>query len=64
MSFTYGIYPGGAVGGDRGVVEPARPDDPALISRALDDLQGEPSPDRTFLVRTYLPFRPPAGRLR
>lgn len=61
MSFTYGIYPGGAVGGDRGVVEPARPDDPALISRALDDLQGEPSPDRTFLVRTYLPFRPPAG---
>ena len=60
MTFTYGIYPGGAVGGDHGVVEPAHPDDPALISRALDELQGEPDPDRPFLVRAYLPFRPPA----
>ena len=58
MSFSFGIYPGGAVGGDRGVVEPVIADDPALINHALDELQG-PNPD--FLVRAYLPFRPPAG---
>jgi hypothetical protein len=62
MSFTYGIYPGGAVGGDHGLVEPVVADDPVLISRALDELQG-PHPDRRgdFLVRAYLPFRAPAG---
>lgn len=58
MSFTFGIYPGGAVGGDSGVVEPAAADDPVLINRTLDDLQGSRD---TFLVRAYLPFRPPAG---
>jgi hypothetical protein len=57
MSFTFGIYPGGAVGGDRGVVEPAAADDPVLINRALDELQGSAD---SFLVRAYLPFRPPA----
>jgi len=62
MSFTYGIYPGGAVGGDRGLVEPVIADDPVLISRALDELQGpDPGPRAGFLVRAYLPFRPPAG---
>lgn len=62
MSFTYGIYPGGAVGGDRGLVEPVIADDPVLISRALDELQGpHPDPRAPFLVRAYLPFRPPTG---
>jgi hypothetical protein len=62
MSFTYGIYPGGTVGGDRGLVEPVITDDPVLISRALDELQGpHPDPRAGFLVRAYLPFRPPAG---
>ncbi|ACU70584.1 hypothetical protein Caci_1663 [Catenulispora acidiphila DSM 44928] len=58
MSFSFGIYPGGAVGGDRGIVEPVLADDPALISRALDELHGSRP---GFLVRAYLPFRPPAG---
>jgi hypothetical protein len=57
-SFTFGIYPGGAVGDDRGLVEPRHPDDPALITRALDELHGD-APG--FLVRAYLPYRPPAG---
>ncbi|GAA2060058.1 hypothetical protein GCM10009839_83300 [Catenulispora yoronensis] len=78
MTFTFGIYPGGAVGGDEGVVEPVRPDDAALIRQALDDLHGDPHGDLhgdpgsdpsselhedppAFLVRSYLPFRPPAG---
>ncbi|NUP47607.1 MAG: hypothetical protein HOW97_09900 [Catenulispora sp.] len=58
MTFTFGIYPGGAAGGDEGVVEPVRPDDPALIRQVLDDLHGD-APG--FLVRAYLPFRPPPG---
>lgn len=58
MSFTFGIYPGGAVGGDRGIVEPALPDDPALINHALDQLH---APGQRFHVRAYLPFRPPPG---
>jgi hypothetical protein len=58
MSFTFGIYPGGAVGGDLGVVEPVHADDPALINRALDELQGS-LPD--FLVRAYLNFRSTAA---
>ena len=58
MSFSFGIYPGGAVGGDRGIVEPVLADDPALITRALDELHGSRP---GFLVRAYLHFRPPAG---
>jgi hypothetical protein len=58
MTFTYGIYPGGALGGDGGILEPVRPDDPASIRHALDDLHGD-TPG--FLVRAYLPYRPPAG---
>lgn len=45
-------------GGNGGILEPGRPDDPALITQALDDLHGD-TPG--FLVRAYLPYRPPAG---
>lgn len=34
----FGIYPGGALGDDQGRVLTGLPDDPALITRALDDL--------------------------
>ncbi|GAA1953668.1 hypothetical protein [Catenulispora subtropica] len=58
MTFTFGIYPGGALGGDDGILEPVRPDDLALITEALDELHGGiPG----FLVRAYLPFRAPEG---
>ncbi|WP_406198180.1 hypothetical protein OH807_13750 [Kitasatospora sp. NBC_01560] len=50
MTFTFGIYPGGLLGDETGVIEPASPDDPALIDAALRELQGA-APD--FLVRAY-----------
>ncbi|MQS12038.1 hypothetical protein F7Q99_06945 [Streptomyces kaniharaensis] len=50
MTFTFGIYPGGLTGDDTGIIEPVRPDDPALITAALSELQGE-APE--LLVRAY-----------
>ncbi|MFJ6616251.1 hypothetical protein ACIQOW_01555 [Kitasatospora sp. NPDC091335] len=50
MTFTFGIYPGGPVGDDTGVIAPVRPDDPARITAALRELQGGAT---EFLVRAY-----------
>ncbi|WP_460065597.1 hypothetical protein [Streptomyces sp. YKOK-I1] len=50
----FGIYPGGAAGDDTGGLADGPPDDPALVSSALDRLQGRPG--RPFLVRAYLSF--------
>ncbi|MEU9079705.1 hypothetical protein [Kitasatospora sp. NPDC048538] len=50
MTFTFGIYPGGLLGDETSVIEPVRPDDPALIAAALRELQGD-APE--FLVRAY-----------
>jgi hypothetical protein len=53
MTFTFGIYPGGLLGSDTGIIHPVTPDDPALIASALQQLQGDAS---TLLVRAYRPF--------
>ncbi|NUR30786.1 MAG: hypothetical protein HOV83_33870 [Catenulispora sp.] len=58
MTFTFGIYPGGALGGGEEMFEPVRPDNPQSIRHVLDDLHGD-TPG--FLVRAYLPYRPPPG---
>jgi len=50
----FGIYPGGVTGDDTGGLARGLPDDPALVSSALDRLQGRP--DRPFLVRAYIGF--------
>ncbi|WP_033219552.1 hypothetical protein [Kitasatospora phosalacinea] len=51
--FTFGIYPGGLVGDEHGLVHPVRPDDPVRVAEALDLLQGaEPG----FRVRVYRSF--------
>ncbi|AZS87664.1 hypothetical protein ELQ87_28140 [Streptomyces griseoviridis] len=50
----FGIYPGGVAGDDTGGLAAGPPDDPALVSDALDRLQGRP--DRPFLVRAYTGF--------
>ncbi|MEU6237276.1 hypothetical protein [Kitasatospora sp. NPDC047058] len=50
MTFTFGIYPGGLLGDETGVIEPVRPDDPARITAALRELQGAAP---AFLVRAY-----------
>ncbi|MET7370453.1 hypothetical protein ABZS61_32250 [Streptomyces sp. NPDC005566] len=50
----FGIYPGGVAGDDTGGLASGLPDDPALVSSALDRLQGRPG--RPFLVRAYLRF--------
>ncbi|MFD4878131.1 hypothetical protein ACFWOB_32825 [Streptomyces sp. NPDC058420] len=50
----FGIYPGGVTGDDTGNLTTGPPDDPALITNALDRLQG--SPGRPFLVRAYTTF--------
>jgi hypothetical protein len=51
-SLTFGIYPGGIVGTPTGLSE-SKPDSPAKINHALDELQGSQA---TFLVRSYLHF--------
>ncbi|MFD9126262.1 hypothetical protein [Kitasatospora sp. NPDC059571] len=56
MTFDLGIYPGGLLGSDTGLVHPRLPDDPARITAALRELQG-PAPG--LLVRAYLPFTGP-----
>ncbi|MEU8134971.1 hypothetical protein [Streptodolium elevatio] len=50
----FGIYPGGVTGDDTGGLAGGPPDDPALVSNALDSLQGQPG--RPFLVRAYIGF--------
>ncbi|MFC1406316.1 MULTISPECIES: hypothetical protein [Streptacidiphilus] len=50
----FGIYPGGVAGDDSGGLAGGPPDDPALVTRALDRLQGRPG--RPFLVRAYAGF--------
>lgn len=59
MTFTFGIYPGGLLGDERGVIEPVRPDDPAQITAALRELQGD-APE--FLVRAYRSYADGAHR--
>ncbi|MFJ8627227.1 hypothetical protein ACIRD3_30915 [Kitasatospora sp. NPDC093550] len=56
MTFTFGIYPGGALGDDTGLLLPVRPDDPARIIEALRELQGG-APE--FLVRAYRSYADP-----
>ncbi|MFG2845853.1 hypothetical protein ACGF12_22185 [Kitasatospora sp. NPDC048296] len=53
MTFTFGIYPGGLLGDDTGLIEPVRPDDPARIAAALRELQGD-APE--LIVRAYRLF--------
>ncbi|MEV6028971.1 hypothetical protein [Streptomyces sp. NPDC052036] len=53
MTLTFGIYPGGLLAGEQGIVHPVSPDIPDRIIEALDQLQG----DRAALsVRAYRPF--------
>jgi hypothetical protein len=50
---TFGIYPGGAAGGDSGLLSgPA--DNPAQVRRCLDELQGDALP---FVLRCYDSFQ-------
>ncbi|MFJ5774637.1 hypothetical protein [Streptomyces sp. NPDC093094] len=53
MTLHFGIYPGGILGDDRGIVHPVRPDAPDRITEALDTLQGDTA---TLLVRAYQSF--------
>ncbi|MFJ8045813.1 hypothetical protein ACIRBX_35410 [Kitasatospora sp. NPDC096147] len=53
MTFTFGIYPGGILGDDRGIIHPVSPDDPDRANEALDALQGEAG---TLAVRAYRSF--------
>ncbi|GAA3189742.1 MULTISPECIES: hypothetical protein [Streptomyces] len=53
MTLDFGIYPGGTLGDDQGIVHPVRPDAQDRITEALDTLQG----DRAGLsVRAYRSF--------
>ncbi|MFC8914990.1 hypothetical protein ACFT5C_04395 [Streptomyces sp. NPDC057116] len=53
MALTFGIYPGGLLGDDKGIVHPVRPDVPDRIAAALDALQGDAAP---LTVRAYHSF--------
>lgn len=53
MTLHFGIYPGGILGDDQGIVHPVRPDAPDRITEALDALQGDTA---TLLVRAYRSF--------
>ncbi|MGX1977081.1 hypothetical protein [Streptomyces kronopolitis] len=53
MTLHFGIYPGGILGDDQGIVHPVRPDAPDRISEALDALQGDTA---TLNVRAYRSF--------
>ncbi|MFF2777526.1 hypothetical protein ACFVU3_21755 [Streptomyces sp. NPDC058052] len=53
MAMTFGIYPGGLLGDEQGIVLPASPDDPDRINAALDALQGDAD---TLSVRAYRSF--------
>ncbi len=56
MTFTFGIYPGGLLGDETGLLAPVSPDDPASITAALRELQGD-APE--FLVRAYRSYADP-----
>ncbi|MFE3327909.1 hypothetical protein [Streptomyces sp. NPDC059176] len=53
MTLHFGIYPGGILGDDQGIVRPVRSDLPDRITEALDALQGDTA---TLLVRAYQSF--------
>jgi hypothetical protein len=53
----FGIYPGGAAGGDQGLLT-GPPDSPVEIEAALADLQGDAAP---FVVRCYDSFQDPGS---
>ncbi|MGW0818276.1 hypothetical protein ACWD00_34585 [Streptomyces viridiviolaceus] len=53
MAITFGIYPGGLLGDDQGIIRPVSPDVPDRIVEALDELQGEAA---TLTVRAYRSF--------
>lgn len=53
MAMTFGIYPGGLLGNERGIVHPVSPDEPDRINEALDELQGAAA---TLSVRAYRSF--------
>lgn len=48
--FTFGVYPGGRLGSETGLIDPVSPDDPARITDALRELQGDAA---NFTVRAY-----------
>ncbi|MFE2164646.1 hypothetical protein ACFXB3_06185 [Streptomyces sp. NPDC059447] len=50
---AFGIYPGGLLGDDQGIIHPVRPDEPDRVNAALDELQGEAD---TLAVRAYRSF--------
>ncbi|MFF7603291.1 hypothetical protein [Streptomyces mirabilis] len=53
MTLHFGIYPGGILGDDQGIVHPVRPDVPDRITEALDTLQGDAA---SLSVRAYHSF--------
>ncbi|MFC9545782.1 hypothetical protein ACFTXK_14225 [Streptomyces sp. NPDC056956] len=53
MTLHFGIYPGGILGDDQGIVHPVRPDVPDRITEALDTLQGDSG---WLSVRAYRSF--------
>jgi hypothetical protein len=53
MTLHFGIYPGGILGDDQGIVHPVRPDVPDRITEALDTLQGDTV---SLSVRAYHSF--------
>ncbi|MCA1217634.1 hypothetical protein [Streptomyces sp. 8L] len=53
MTLHFGIYPGGILGDDQGIVHPDRPDVPDRITEALDTLQGDTA---SLSVRAYHSF--------
>ncbi|MFC8006098.1 hypothetical protein ACFUCH_36610 [Streptomyces olivaceus] len=53
MTLHFGIYPGGILGDDQGIVHPVRPDVPDRITEALDTLQGDTA---SLSVRAYCSF--------
>ena len=55
----FGIYPGGPVGAETGLLQ-GLPDNPATIHSLLDDLQGATRP---FVVRCYDSFQDPGSQL-
>ncbi|KPC80899.1 hypothetical protein [Streptomyces sp. NRRL S-4] len=53
MTLHFGIYPGGSLGDEQGIVHPVRPDVPDRITEALDTLQGDTA---SLSVRAYQSF--------
>ncbi|MFI5531245.1 hypothetical protein ACIA8O_22210 [Kitasatospora sp. NPDC051853] len=53
MTLTFGIYPGGLLGDDRGIIHPVTPDSPDRVLAALTELQGDAP---AFSVRAYRSF--------